>query len=223
MYKLIIKFKGKELKIRENILKSEVLSCLNLQDKVFHLKEIKLEKNSLSLKIDGKEFLNKLINEITKLKLENRKLKILNFNLDIQEVKLAKCKRLLEDKILTIEFLTPTLFKIGSNFKGEYSNYLFFSWLLRKFNKLLPKENKINISRESIEKISVVENSLESVEVQLKDYTTTAFKGKLKLKLNFENIDSELIENFENILNYGIENGVGYKNKNGYGKIKINS
>lgn len=221
MYKLIIKFKGKELKIRENILKSEVLNCLNLQDEVFHLKEIKLEKNSLSLKIDGKEFLNKLINEITKLKLENRKLKILDFNLDIQEVKLEKCKRLLEDKILTIEFLTPTLFKIGSNFKGEYSNYLFFSWLLRKFNKLLPKENKINISRESIEKISVVENSLESVEVQLKDYTTTAFKGKLKL--NFENIDSELIENFENILNYGIENGVGYKNKNGYGKLEINS
>ena len=221
MYKLIIKFKGKELKIRENILKSEVLNCLNLQDEVFHLKEIKLEKNSLSLKIDGKEFLNKLINEITKLKLENRKLKILNFNLDIQEVKLAKCKKLLEDKILVVNFLTPTLFKIGSNFKGEHSNYLFFSWLLRKFNKLLPKENKINISRESIEKISVVENSLESVEVQLKDYTTTAFKGKLKL--NFENIDSELIENFENILNYGIENGVGYKNKNGYGKIKINS
>lgn len=221
MYKLIIKFKGKELKIRENILKSEVLSCLNLQDKVFHLKEIKLEKNSLSLKIDGKEFLNKLINEITKLKLENRKLKILDFNLDIQEVKLEKCKKLLEDKVLVVNFLTPTLFKIGSNFKGEYSNYLFFSWLLRKFNKLLPKENKINISRESIEKISVVENSLESVEVQLKDYTTTAFKGKLKL--DFENIDSELIENFENILNYGIENGVGYKNKNGYGKIKINS
>lgn len=221
MYKLIIKFKRKELKIRENILKSEVLSCLNLQDEVFHLKEIKLEKNSLSLKIDGKEFLNKLINEITKLKLENRKLKILDFNLDIQEVKLEKCKKLLEDKILVVNFLTPTLFKIGSNFKGEYSNYLFFSWLLRKFNKLLPKENKINISRESIEKISVVENSLESVEVQLKDYTTTAFKGKLKL--NFENIDSELIENFENILNYGIENGVGYKNKNGYGKIKINS
>lgn len=221
MYKLIIKFKGKELKIRENILKSEVLSCLNLQDEVFHLKEIKLEKNSLSLKIDGKEFLNKLINEITKLKLENRKLKILDFNLDIQEVKLEKCKKLLEDKILVVNFLTPTLFKIGSNFKGEYSNYLFFSWLLRKFNKLLPKENKINISRESIEKISVVENSLESVEVQLKDYTTTAFKGKLKL--DFENIDSELIENFENILNYGIENGVGYKNKNGYGKIKINS
>lgn len=221
MYKLIIKFKRKELKIRENILKSEVLSCLNLQDKVFYLKEIKLEKNSLSLKINGKEFLNKLINEITKLKLENRKLKILNFNLDIQEVKLEKCKRLLENKILTIDFLTPTLFKIGSNFKGEYSNYLFFSWLLRKFNKPLPKENKINISRESIEKISVVENSLESVEVQLKDYTTTAFKGKLKL--DFENIDSELIENFENILNYGIENGVGYKNKNGYGKIKINS
>lgn len=221
MYKLIIKFKGKELKIRENILKSEVLNCLNLQDEVFHLKEIKLEKNSLSLKIDGKEFLNKLINEITKLKLENRKLKILDFNLDIQEVKLEKCKRLLEDKILVVNFLTPTLFKIGSNFKGEYSNYLFFSWLLRKFNKLLPKENKINISRESIEKISVVENSLESVDVQLKDYTTIAFKGKLKL--NFENIDSELIENFENILNYGIENGVGYKNKNGYGKIEINS
>ena len=221
MYKLIIKFKRKELKIRENILKSEVLSCLNLQDEVFHLKEIKLEKNSLSLKIDGKEFLNKLINEITKLKLENRKLKILDFNLDIQEVKLEKCKKLLEDKILVVNFLTPTLFKIGSNFKGEYSNYLFFSWLLRKFNKLLPKENKINISRESIEKISVVENSLESVEVQLKDYTTTAFKGKLKL--NFENIDSELIENFENILNYGIENGVGYKNKNGYGKLEINS
>lgn len=221
MYRLIIKFKGKEIKIKENILKFEVLSCLKLQDEVFHLKEIKLEKNSLILKIDGKEFLNKLINEITKLKLENRKLKILNFNLDIQEVKLEKCKRLLEDKILTIDFLTPTLFKIGSNFKGEYSNYLFFSWLLRKFNKALPKENKINISRENIEKINIVDNRLESVEVQLKDYTTTAFKGKLKL--DFKNIDSEFIENFENILNYGLKNGVGYKNKNGYGKIEINS
>lgn len=221
MYKLIIKFKGKELKIRENILKSEVLSCLNLQDEVFHLKEIKLEKNSLSLKIDGKEFLNKLINEITKLKLENRKLKILDFNLDIQEVKLEKCKRLLEDKILTIEFLTPTLFKIGSNFKGEYSNYLFFSWLLRKFNKDLPKENKINISREDIEKIIVIDNSFESVEANLNGFTTTAFTGKIKL--NFENIESEFIENFESILDYGVKNGVGYKNKNGYGKIEINS
>lgn len=221
MYRLIIKFKGKEIKIKENILKFEVLSCLKLQDEIFCLKEIKLEKNSLSLKIDGKEFLNKLINEITKLKLENRKLKILNFNLDIQEVKLEKCKRLLEDKILTIDFLTPTLFKIGSNFKDEYSNYLFFSWLLRKFNKALLKENKINISRENIEKINIIDNRLESVEVQLKDYTTTAFKGKLKL--DFKNIDSEFIENFENILNYGLKNGVGYKNKNGYGKIEINS
>lgn len=221
MYRLIIKFKGKEIKIKENILKFEVLSCLKLQDEIFCLKEIKLEKNSLSLKIDGKEFLNKLINEITKLKLENRKLKILNFNLDIQEVKLEKCKRLLEDKILTIDFLTPTLFKIGSNFKDEYSNYLFFSWLLRKFNKALPKENKINISRENIEKINIIDNRLENVEVQLKDYTTTAFKGKLKL--DFKNIDSEFIENFENILNYGLKNGVGYKNKNGYGKIEINS
>ncbi|MCF2639226.1 CRISPR system precrRNA processing endoribonuclease RAMP protein Cas6 [Fusobacterium varium] len=221
MYRLIIKFKGKEIKIKENILRFEVLSCLKLQDEVFHLKEIKLEKNSLILKIDGKEFLNKLINEITKLKLENRKLKILNFNLDIQEVKLEKCKRLLEDKILTIDFLTPTLFKISSNFKGEYSNYLFFSWLLRKFNKALLKENKINISRENIEKINIIDNSLESVEVQLNDFITTAFKGKLKL--DFENIDSEFIENFENILNYGLKNGVGYKNKNGYGKIEINS
>ena len=118
------------------------MSCLNLQDEVFHLKEIKLEKNNLTLKIDGKEFLNKLINEITKLKLENRKLKILNFNLDIQEVKLEKCKKLLEDKILVVNFLTPTLFKIGSNFKGEYSNYLFFSWLLRKFNKIFLKKIK---------------------------------------------------------------------------------
>lgn len=221
MYKLIIKFKGKGIKIGKSILKSEVLKGFNLENEAFNLKKVELEKNFLILEVENKVFLNRIIDEITKLKFDNQKLKILNSSLDIQEIKLEKCKSLLENKILMIKFLTPTLFKIGSNFKGEYSNYLFFSWLLRKFNKDLPKENKINISREDIEKIIVIDNSFESVEANLNGFTTTAFTGKIKL--NFENIESEFIENFEIILDYGVKNGVGYKNKNGYGKIEINS
>ena len=221
MYRLIIKFKGKTRYIKGEILEDEILKIFNLQKDNFNLKKVELEREFLILELGEKDSLNSVINEITKLKLDNKKLSILDLNLDIQEIKFEKTKRLLENKILMVEFLTPTLFKVGSNFKGEYSNYLFFSWLLRKVNRDLPKENKITILKEDIEKIIILEKEFESVEIQLNEFITTAFKGKLKL--NFKNINSDLINNFETILNYGLKNGVGYKNNNGYGKIKINS
>lgn len=221
MYRLIIKFKGRTRYIKGEILEDEILKIFNLQKDNFNLKKVELERESLILELGEKDSLNSVIKELTKLKLNNKKLSILDLNLDIQEIKFEKTKRLLENKILMVEFLTPTLFKVGSNFKGEYSNYLFFSWLLRKFNRDLPKENKITILKEDIEKIIILEKEFESVEIQLNEFITKAFKGKLKL--NFKNINSDLINNFETILNYGLKNGVGYKNNNGYGKIKINS
>lgn len=221
MYRLIIKFKGRTRYIKGEILEDEILKIFNLQKDNFNLKKVELEREFLILELGEKNNLNSVINELTNLKLNNKKLSILDLNLDIQEIKFEKTKRLLENKILMVEFLTPTLFKVGSNFKGEYSNYLFFSWLLRKFNRDLPKENKITILKEDIEKIIILEKEFESVEIQLNEFITTAFKGKLKL--NFKNINSDLINNFETILNYGLKNGVGYKNNNGYGKIKINS
>lgn len=221
MYRLIIKFKGKTRYIKGEILEDEILKIFNLQKDNFNLKKVELEREFLILELGEKDSLNSVINELTKLKLNNKKLSILDLNLDIQEIKFEKTKRLLENKMLMVEFLTPTLFKVGSNFKGEYSNYLFFSWLLRKFNRDLPKENKITILKEDIEKIIILEKEFENVEIQLNEFITTAFKGKLKL--NFKNINSDLINNFETILNYGLKNGVGYKNNNGYGKIKINS
>ena len=221
MYRLIIKFKVRTIYIKGEILEDEILKIFNLQKDNFNLKKVELEREFLILELGEKDSLNNVINELTKLKLNNKKLSILDLNLDIQEIKFEKTKRLLENKILMVEFLTPTLFKVGSNFKGEYSNYLFFSWLLRKFNRDLPKENKITILKEDIEKIIILEKEFESVEIQLNEFITTAFKGKLKL--NFKNINSDLINNFETILNYGLKNGVGYKNNNGYGKIKINS
>lgn len=221
MYRLIIKFKGRTRYIKGEILEDEILKIFNLQKDNFNLKKVELEREFLILELGEKDSLNSVINEITNLKLNNKKLSILDLNLDIQEIKFEKTKRLLENKILMVEFLTPTLFKVGSNFKGEYSNYLFFSWLLRKVNRDLPKENKITILKEDIEKIIILEKEFESVEIQLNEFITTAFKGKLKL--NFKNINSDLINNFETILNYGLKNGVGYKNNNGYGKIKINS
>ena len=221
MYRLIIKFKGRTRYIKGEILEDEILKIFNLQKNNFNLKKVELEREFLILELGEKDSLNSVINEITKLKLNNKKLSILDLNLDIQEIKFEKTKRLLENKILMVEFLTPTLFKVGSNFKGEYSNYLFFSWLLRKFNRDLPKENKITILKEDIEKIIILEKEFENVEIQLNEFITKAFKGKLKL--NFKNINSDLINNFETILNYGLKNGVGYKNNNGYGKIKINS
>lgn len=221
MYRLIIKFKGRTRYIKGEILEDEILKIFNLQKDNFNLKKVELEREFLILELGEKDSLNSVINELTKVKLNNKKLSILDLNLDIQEIKFEKTKRLLENKILMVEFLTPTLFKVGSNFKGEYSNYLFFSWLLRKVNRDLPKENKITILKEDIEKIIILEKEFESVEIQLNEFITTAFKGKLKL--NFKNINSDLINNFETILNYGLKNGVGYKNNNGYGKIKINS
>ena len=163
MYRLIIKFKGRTRYIKGEILEDEILKIFNLQKDNFNLKKVELEREFLILELEEKDSLNSVINEITKLKLDNKKLSILDLNLDIQEIKFEKTKRLLENKILMVEFLTPTLFKVGSNFKGEYSNYLFFSWLLRKVNRDLPKENKITILKEDIEKIIILEKEFESV------------------------------------------------------------
>lgn len=219
MYKILIKIKKIDSKISKKILEREFINSLNLGAVFLDLKEIFLFERTLILKVLTKESLNKIINEITKLKLNNRKLKILDIELDITEVKIEKLKRLVENKIVIIEFLTPTTFKIGSNFKGNYSNYIFFSWLLRKVNKELPKEEKIILLRDKIEKIEIINMELKNIEIKINEYIVPAFQGKIEL--NFKEIDDDLIKIFEELLNYGLKNNIGYKTKNGYGKIRI--
>lgn len=221
MYKLLIKLKGKKKNIQGEKLKNDFLNSLTLKDNFSSLIVVKLENGTLELIIRDKIFLSNIIDGITRLKLENKKLLILNLEFDIQEIKLEKLKRILENKKVTIEFLTPTFFKVGSRFKCEYSNYLFFSWLLRKFNKTVELEEKIAISRDMIEKIILVDERLEEVEINLKEFTTQAFKGEIEL--DFKELDSNLSEKFEKVLAFGLKNNIGYKNKNGYGKIKINN
>lgn len=221
MYKLLIKVRGKNKKIREDILKEEVLKNLNLKAENYSLVLMRFENKVLELVIKDKFFLNNMIDEITKLKLENKKLSVLDLELDIQEVRLEKLKKILENKRVKIEFLTPTLFKIGSNFKSEYSNTLFFSWLLRKFNRELGIEEKIEIPKDKMERVIILNRELENINIKLNNFETGAFRGKIEL--DFQGIDSNLIENFEKILNYGLKHNIGYKNKNGYGKIRINN
>lgn len=221
MYKLLIKLKGKKKNIQGEKLKNDFLNSLTLKDNFSSLIVVKLENGTLELIIRDKIFLSDIIDGITRLKLENKKLLILNLEFDIQEIKLEKLKRILENKKVTIEFLTPTFFKVGSNFKYKYSNYLFFSWLLRKFNKAVELEEKVVISRDMIERIVLVDERLEKVEINLKEFTTQAFKGEIEL--DFKELDSNLIEKFEKLLAFGLKNNIGYKNKNGYGRIKINN
>ena len=218
MYRLSIKIKGMIKKIPEQIIKNEIINYFKLLDIILNSENITLVKNILILEGLLKDTLNEVINKITLLKLNGEKLNILDLKLDIEEIKIEKIKKLLERKKITIEFLTPTTFKVGSNFKGKYSNYILFSWLLRKFNKKLLKEEKINISKDEIEKI-ISKTELENVEIKIHEYTAPAFRGKVEL--DFEFIDDILIESFEKLLNYGLKNNIGYKNENGYGKIKI--
>lgn len=221
MYKLLIKLKEKRGNIQVEKLKNDFLNSLNLTDNFLSLNTIRLKNGILELIVKDKIFLSSIIDGITRLKLENKKLSILDFEFDIQEIKLEKLKRILENKKVKIEFLTPTFFKVGSNFKYEYSNYLFFSWLLRKFNKTAELREKIDISRDEIEKIILANERLKKVEINLKDFTTQAFKGEIEL--DFREVDSNLIEKFEKVLTFGLKNNIGYKNKNGYGKIRINN
>lgn len=221
MYKLIIKLKEKKENIQGKKLKKDFLNSLNLKDNFSNLNTAKLKNGILELIIKDKIFLNSIIDGITRLKLENKKLSFLDLELDIQEVRLEKLKKILENKRVKIEFLTPTLFKIGSNFKSEYSNTLFFSWLLRKFNRELGIEEKIEIPKDKMERVIILNRELENINIKLNNFETGAFRGKIEL--DFQGIDSNLIENFEKILNYGLKHNIGYKNKNGYGKIRINN
>lgn len=219
MYRLLIRLKGKKKNVQGTILKSSFFNSLNLKSNFSSLNTINLKNGILELIVEDKIFLSNIIDGITRLKLENKRLLILDSEFDIQEIKLEKLKKILERKKVVIEFLTPTFFKVGSNFKCEYSNYLFFSWLLRKFNKTVELREKIDISRDEIEKIVVADEKLEKVEINLKEFATQAFKGEVEL--DFKEVDSNLIEKFEKILAFGLKNNIGYKNKNGYGKIKI--
>lgn len=221
MYKLIIKLKEKKENIQGKKLKKDFLNSLNLKDNFSNLNTAKLKNGILELIIKDKIFLNSIIDGITRLKLENKKLSFLDLELDIQEVRLEKLKKILENKRVKIEFLTPTLFKIGSNFKSEYSNTLFFSWLLRKFNRELGIEEKIEIPKDKMERVIILNRELENINIKLNNFETGAFRGKIEL--DFQGIDSNLIENFEKILNYGLKHNIGYKNKKGYGKIRINN
>ena len=90
MYRLIIKFKGRTRYIKGEILEDEILKIFNLQKDNFNLKKVELEREFLILELGEKDSLNNVINELTKLKLNNKKLSILDLNLDIQEIKFEK-------------------------------------------------------------------------------------------------------------------------------------
>lgn len=166
------------------------------------------------LSIPEKNTLDIILKKITELKLSNQKFKILGKEIEIKELKIEKNEMRNEIKI---KFLTPTFFKIGSNFKEEFSLKIFIKWLSKKYNSSLGEKKELNLK--IFEDIEVKNEKFYLEKVILNNYEINGFKGEVTLDISkLELSDKEyLIE----ILNFGLINNIGYKNDKGYGKIKI--
>lgn len=213
MYILIIK--TSLFKIQKNIFEinkavnkyffgnKELVSLLNCED--FYFRLFVLEKESLNI----------ILKKITELKLSNEKFEILGKKLEIKELKIEKNEIGNE---INIKFLTPTFFKIGSNFKEEFSLNIFIKWLSKKYNN--SKGIKEIFASRLLEGIKIKYEDFFSEKVLLNTYEINGFKGEINLDIS--GLDTKDKEYFMEILSFGVANGIGYRNNKGYGKIKIN-
>lgn len=181
----------------------ELVSLLSYRDFCFKLSV--LDKESLDI----------ILKKITELKLSNEKFEILGKKLEIKELKIEKSEIKNEIKI---KFLTPTFFKIGSNFKEEFSLNIFIKWLSKKYNN--SKGIKEVFSPRLLEGIKIKNQNFTLERVLLNTYEINGFKGEINLDIS--ELDTKDKEYLMEILNFGVINNIGYKNNKGYGKIKIN-
>lgn len=163
------------------------------------------------LSVLDKESLDIILKKITELKLSNEKFEILGKKLEIKELKIEKNE-------IKIKFLTPTFFKIGSNFKEEFSLNIFIKWLSKKYNN--SKGIKEIFSPRLLKGIKIKNQKFTLEKVLLNTYELNGFKGEINLDIS--ELDAKDKEYLMEILNFGVINSVGYKNNKGYGKIKIN-
>lgn len=119
----------------------------------------------------------------------------------------------LKDEI-TIKFLTPTFYKVGSIFIGTEDSRYFFKNILTKF-KRSSIGNQFNIGNLDFSKVEIKEKNIKKV--YIKTFNIEGIQGEITYKL-VDDKDTKLKEMF-NILGYFSEfSGVGHGCNKGYGQ-----
>lgn len=202
------KLKTSAKKVREALAKSG----LEAEFEVYELKE-----KSIGLRVNSESELNKILSFILMLKMQQKIITYEGLKINVDSVKANKYEApTIGDKI-NILFEKEVLFKIGSNFKSDFSLYLMLDWLAKKYNKT-GVEEKIYITPELVSDI-IYEEKLDASPIDVKGYLAPAFIGEIILDLTKVEEKSKI----KTLLSYGLANGVGYNSQKGYGRIRIKS
>lgn len=212
MYILIIDILGKDFN-SEKIKKYLIENFFIEEERYF---SIKIAGNRIEIYLVDKQLIDSILEKIMRLKLSGDEFYIDNKKIPIKEINIKKIESSkLKDKIEII-IKAPIIFKIGSNFLKEFSVFIFFSWILRKYNKVI-KEKEI-LTKENIEKIKILDEKIGKKEICLSnDYKVSGFIGSFTMDISeLEVSKKELVKK---IIDFAIINKIGYKIDKGFGKI----
>lgn len=218
MKTVIIKTRKRKNNIRREYLQLEIQKKLFSDELMGKVLLTKIDSEHIELTVK-QENLNLLLDGILKYKLED------NFYIDkekvtIKEVKLCSDSKndlykfgkfKISNNRVTIIFKTPTIFKVGYNFL-DFSLQLLFQLSLKKYNKFVGENLKLSLSKDELEKITLVKEDIEKFDMN-------SFMGEIEI--DFSKVSDETKKKYELLLNFMKLNGVGYKYKEHYGLIEL--
>ena len=121
-------------------------------------------------------------------------------------------------KKLTVEFMSPTMFKDGDYYiRYPEKKYLFKSLLMR-YNRYSDKNISENILNE-LHRVQYERMDIRLKRVQMKNYFMEGFVGKCSIRIDSSN--KNFIDDINSLLNFSFFSGIGQKTSMGFGQIRV--
>lgn len=149
------------------------------------------------------------------VKIQKKELQEITYENMIEQTYLGKCK-----PYLTLDFVSPTAFKVDGRYQFYPTPFHIFQSLARKYDAVC-KDNSIfseELMNEITESVSVFKYNLRSVTFGLEGVKIPAFKGQIGMRIHGPQMFVNLIHM---LAVFGTYSGVGIKTAMGMGAVNI--
>ncbi|RDY23790.1 CRISPR system precrRNA processing endoribonuclease RAMP protein Cas6 [Romboutsia maritimum] len=115
-----------------------------------------------------------------------------------------------------LQLITPTIFKVGSQFYSEINSEILFRNLLNKFNRF----SGYTIDKQYIKEISKIKIITSELITNRVKMGKGFYEGiKCIIYINLENIDDKLKKIARTLVEFSVYSGVGHKSEFGFGQV----
>lgn len=115
-----------------------------------------------------------------------------------------------------LSLISPTIFKIGSQFYNDISAEMIFRNLINKFNKYSIYEIDKSIIKDLV-KCKVIINNEKISNVKIDKSICKCIK--CDIDINFKDLDKKVCKIIRTLIEFSVYSGVGYKSELGFGHV----